>query len=303
MRTLGQGAARNPAAEPGQPGGPAVRDALEMLGKRGINVVYWDGIGIALGRHRHRMSPAPDARLDDAPRVRHDAGARPNVRQPPCRSPAHRGRLAGAGEFWRRPFPASAGSPRPKAGGGECRKGARPPGSRRPAPLHAVRAARQGRAARPPGRRRPVLRAAGSRDRAALLSRAGRGARRRLRRPAGIGAGGMRAGPPDGRRTAACARPAFYRPERRGGAMDLNTDHSAPAHGKSSRRVAGLDPSDCRVGARASVLVCHHGDEKEALGRPCKSPSRTRSAYAHARPRYAPRAGSPPAFSAQRGVA
>ena len=67
MRTLGQGAARNPAAEPGQPGGHAVRDALELLGKRGINVVYWDGIGIALGRIRDRISSAPDARLDDAP--------------------------------------------------------------------------------------------------------------------------------------------------------------------------------------------------------------------------------------------
>ena len=80
MRTLGQGAAWNPAAEPSQPGGPAVWDALELLGKRGINVVYWDGIGIALGRIRDRISSAPDARLDDAPRGRHDAGARPNVR-------------------------------------------------------------------------------------------------------------------------------------------------------------------------------------------------------------------------------
>ena len=259
-----------------------------------------------LGRHRHRISSAPDARLYDAPRGRHDADARPNVRQPPRRSPAHWGRLAGAGKFWRRPSPARAGSPRPKAGGGE--QEGRPPTRQPPPPPRSVRSGQRGRGglpcrplARPPPRR--PARAAGSRDRAALLSRAGRGARRRLRRPAGIGAGGMRAGPPDGRRTVAAARLAFYRPERRGGAMDLNTDHSAPAHGKSSRRVAGLDPSDCRVGARASVLVCHHGDEKEALGRPCKSPSRTRSAHAHARPRYAPRAGSPPAFSAQRGVA
>ena len=60
--------------------------------------------------------------------------------------------------------------------------------------------------------------------------------------------------------------PAFYTAHGRIREMDLNTDLWARAHGKSSRRVAGLDPSDCRVGARTSVLVCHHGDEKAPLG-------------------------------------
>ena len=51
------------------------------------------------------------------------------------------------------------------------------------------------------------------------------------------------------------------------GRVDLNTGFWERGHGKSSRRVAGLDPSDRRTGARTSVLVCHYGDEKAALAR------------------------------------
>ena len=75
----------------------------------------------------------------------------------------------------------------------------------------------------------------------------------------------------------------YRRPDPRAPTMDLNTDRWARAHGKSSRRVAGLDPSDCRVGARASVLVCHHGDEKAPLGiRPISGPLAGRAPSAHA---------------------
>lgn len=42
------------------PGGPAARNALGLLRKWGVDVVYWDGVGDALGRIRDRVS-APSA--------------------------------------------------------------------------------------------------------------------------------------------------------------------------------------------------------------------------------------------------
>ena len=82
----------------------------------------------------------------------------------------------------------------------------------------------------------------------------------RSRRPSPGGAGTVREG--GGRDGYDLALPAQY--ARR---VDLNTGFWERGHGKSSRRVAGLDPSDRRTGARTSVLVCHYGDEKAALAR------------------------------------